>query len=190
MNNIDLLAYTSVILNVLIAYLYKDSKFKYFFIFLALSDVISSILWIFFNISSQTLWLPFDYLIVMSIHQKWFIRFKYPIILGLFPILVGNIFTNTLSQHFLSLLAALIIFFLFLKMFVTSMIRLSKINIFFFCIIFNQLISSLNFVAFLNDITLGMNIYFVGIISQIIIKFLLIFVRNDASFSVKANFKR
>lgn len=161
------------------------SKHFYFFLFLGVSDLIAGILWFGFNVSSQTFWIPFFYLIVFSISKDYFIKNIKNILLGFIIILILNFYSTTYIQYIFVLLANIIILTIFARYLYWEFIQNDKISLFYMIMTFYGLFSLSKSILLVSNIKLGMNAYFVGTILQIVIGLYLIFVRRDVKISLK-----
>ena len=177
----EILSYLATILGVIIAVVYWKTNYSYFFSFQALSDLASFVLWTFFSLSSQTLWIPIHYLIASSVDKKFFVsNWKY-ILVGLVAVLIFNFFTTNVIQQYSVLATSFIVLFVFLRWFVMYYFNSDRINIFFLILIFHETIKVIKFLAILNDIDVGLNIYFAGVLIQIIVGVILVIIKNKVS---------
>jgi hypothetical protein len=179
------LAYTSIFITVLVAFFYRQNKMNFFFILLAINDIIGIIASSFFSLSGQIFWIPINYLLLFSIHKQLWEKLKWLIILGIIPVIILNYFSSAQHQHYIVLFVNLFLISVFIKRFITGIISQNQISLFYFGLILLESIVIFNFVALLKDIKFGLNVYFAGLIGMIIIKIFLIIIRDGVSIKLK-----
>ncbi len=184
MKTFEILRYLSVFIGLLVACYYWKNKYRYFFTILAVNDIVSLLLWVLFSFSGQIFWIPFTYLLIFTI---WEIPSKQKylfVLLGLFPILLINYYSTNLFQQYFVIVSHIIILFLFIRKFIFIIFDKGIVNLFYIFIIIYEVVIILNFIAILSKIQVGINVYYVGMIIQIIVRMVLIYVRNGKSISL------
>lgn len=176
---IKIVPYIAILLNVCIAYVYRKSSYNYFFFLLALNDLISLVLWNLFNISSQAFWIPLNYLLVFSIHKRFRNKWKIWVLIGLFPILILNYHSNTSIQHYFILIVNFALLFMFLRLFSRKIFSFNELNLFYLILIFYESLVIIRFIAIIADVDLGVNVFYVGVIIQILISIALLIIRKS-----------
>jgi len=94
----EYIALLSAAVWLIVPFVHYKSKHFIFFLFLGFSDLIASILWFGFHLSSQTFWIPTFYLIVLSVDRAFFFNKIKEIILGFAVVLILNHFSTTYVQ--------------------------------------------------------------------------------------------
>lgn len=178
MTFLNLLPYIGIIISLTLAYYYRDRKFRLFFILSGLSDLISGVLWLIFFKSSQDFWIPILYLTVFSVHEKFLLNHGKTVLVGFIFVLVLNYFTTTQVQYYVVLFGNFYLLFIFLRYFTRDIISSNNISVFYFLLVLYEVIIVLNFTALVRNIQLGLNVYYIGIIIQILIKVYLIFIHK------------
>lgn len=173
-----LLPWIGVIASLTLAYYYRDRKFRLFFILSGLSDLISGLLWLIFSMSSQDFWIPILYLTVFSVNEIFLLNYRKIVLAGFIFVLILNYFATTQVQYYIVLLGNFYLLFIFLRYFAREIISSNNISVFYFLLVLYEVIIVLNFTALVRNIQLGLNVYYIGIIIQIIIKVYLIIIHK------------
>jgi len=183
MKEYDIIAHTSVFIWAIMPYFYRRHKHFFFFLFLAMNDVIGVLLWNVFSISGQTSWLVFNYLMLVSINRDYFIKNLRIFLIGIIPISVIVMFLGPSQIVFLCFLVHLAIFFFFIKYLLSDYLLSGIVNKHYIILSFYLLISIFKLLAFMREITVGIEAFFVGTFVQIFIGIILIYLqlRNDES---------
>lgn len=179
--NFHTVTHISTILTIILAFVYWKSSFRYFFLIHALTDASSLILWQVFSMSSQTLWIPLDYLLVFSLSKDFLAKNKHWILGGLIPILFLNFYSTTTIQHYFSLITSVIIMFVFLRYFVIELVNNNRLSMFFILMLFDVALTIVKFIAILRELEVGINVYYTGVFIQIFIAIVLILIRKGAT---------
>jgi hypothetical protein len=179
---LQLLTISVTILN---AVYFWRSKLRFYFLFLALMDFLSFILWFFLPIVPQYIWVPLTYLLLFSLYEDFFKKFIIYILLGLVPVLIINHNLSTTEQHYFVMSVNIILLFLFIKEFMREFLNLNRIDLVYGGIILYQSIIVLNFIAIIRDIQFGATIYFAGMIAILLVKIWLIIIRNSKGIYIK-----
>lgn len=185
MKSFEYISLLSVMVWVIVPFFFYQSKHFWFFLFLGVNDVIASLFWFGFGLSSQTLWVPVYYLIVLSIDEEFFFNKRKKIIFGFLVVLIFNYYSTTFIQSGFVLIAQIIIFTIFVRYLYWAYIKENKKNFFYAVMTFYSLFSVYKSVLTVGNINTGLNDYFVGIIIQIFIGLILIFMKRDFLFSFK-----
>ena len=169
------LTYISVVLSLGLAYYYRNRQFRFFFILSGLNDLISTILWnLHLSNSSQNFWIPINFLLLFSAHEDFFLKWKKFILGGLILVIGLNFFSTTQIQHYFVLIINLYLLLVFLKFFASNVITSNKISLFYFLLVLYEIHVVINFLALIRNLQLGIHIYYIGLIAQIIIKSILL----------------
>ncbi len=174
----------STIVWIIVPLFYFKSTHFWFFLLLGVSDVVASILWFGFGLSSQAVWIPAFYLFVFSIDERFFIKKIKVILLGFAIIQIVNFYSSTYFQYMFVFLANIIILTIFLKYLYWGFVENNKPNIFYLAMTFYGLLSVYKSVLTVVNINLGMTNFFVITIFQIFIGLILIFIERDVLFSL------
>ncbi|PIQ08517.1 MAG: hypothetical protein COW71_11385 [Ignavibacteriales bacterium CG18_big_fil_WC_8_21_14_2_50_31_20] len=175
----------STIIWMLIPFLLKKSKHFFFFLFAGLSDAIGLTLWYSLHLSSQIIWIPLFYLMVLGIDKNFFIRKIKLILTGLIPILIINYYSTTYFQYLFTFVANIIITTIFARYFYWVFIKNSKVSLFYLLMTIYGLFLVYKSILIVVNINLGLNAYYATTLVQIFIGLFLIFVRKDYQFSLK-----
>ena len=117
----------------------RTTKYLNYFIVLALSEITSFVLFLFFNIDQYLIFIFYSYLLVISIIQLNYIK-RFSIlflILGLCTIIISLFFPNI--KHFIFVSLHLIILIIFLKSFILEMLNKKIFLLFGLLLIFYEL---------------------------------------------------
>lgn len=185
MKTYESIAFLSLIVWLAVPLIHYKSKHFWFFLFLGLNDVASGILWFGFGLSSQTLWIPFYYLIVLSIDKEFLFNNWKIIVFGFILVLVLNYYSTTFIQNGFVLISHTIILTLFIKYLFWGFVENNVISLFYVVMTFYGMFSVYKFVLMLNSVHHELSIYFVTTIIQIIIGMYLIIQKRDIQFLFK-----
>jgi len=136
---------------------------------LALTDAIGIILWSVFSVSSQVIWMPFHYLVMVMLFKDHFFKWMKHYLAGFVLIYILNYLVLDHHQVFFVFVVHLIIFSLFTKQFIGAFYQDNAFSIFYFLLIFYEVITIFKVLAFMRDITVGIEVFFVGTLVQIFI---------------------
>ena len=146
MKPFELITYLSILLSLLVAYLYRKHQFKFFFLLSALNDFIGFLLWIVLRKSGQDFWIPVSYLLLFSINAKFYKKFRNYIWLGFIFILIVNYFSTTIFQYYFILVSNIILFFIFARYFIREFLSTNKMSYFYFALVLYEILIILNFI--------------------------------------------
>lgn len=153
---------------------YRSSKHFFFFLVLAATDLSTVLISKIFHDFPQALWVSFSYLTVAVINRNNIQKNKYIIIIGLLlSTILGINISSTLQLYFV-LIIQIILFFIFAKYLVSIFFEENKIDLFYLTMFFYEVLSILKFIAYLKQISTGLNFYFAVNILQILIGMFLI----------------
>lgn len=175
----------SIAIFILVAIYYWKGQYKYFFLFNSISDIISVILWEVFKLSSQSLWIPFNYLLLFSVDKNIFISKRYLIILGLISILFLNYFSTTFIQYVFVLVIHIILLFIFTRYFYKKYLSSNKLDLFYILMIIFEMNIIIRLLAIIREVNLGVNVFYASMIIQMLIGIFLIIIRKGAVISFK-----
>ncbi|MCB0745945.1 MAG: hypothetical protein KDC52_19135 [Ignavibacteriae bacterium] len=170
-----IIAFISTLVWLTMPIVYRNNRHFYFFLFLALNDSLSIILWTVFSVSSQLLWIPIHYLILLSYERYWLTKYKFWILIGFIPILILTYFSTTKIQLFYVLVTNIALFLLFVKPLVVKFFN-SHLNLFYLVMSFYELITITKLIIFIKKGFLGMEAFYIGTIFQIIMGIVLIYI--------------
>jgi len=174
----------SIIVFILVVFCYWKSRHKYFFLVNSLSDIISTASWLIFNFSSQTLWIPLNYLLLFSVDKNIFISKRYLFIFGLIPMLFLNYFSTTFIQYVFVLVIHIILLFIFTRYFYNKYLNDNKLDLFYISMIIFEINIIIRLLAIIREVNLGVNIFYASMIIQILIGIFLIIIRKGASIRI------
>ncbi|PIQ08109.1 MAG: hypothetical protein COW71_13540 [Ignavibacteriales bacterium CG18_big_fil_WC_8_21_14_2_50_31_20] len=166
----------------IIPFFIRKSKHFLFFLFAGLSDSLGLTLWYSYHLSSQAIWIPLFYLMVLGIDKPFFLKNIKVILTGLILILIINYYSTTYNQYLFTLIINLIITIVFARYFYWEFIKNTKFSLFYLAMTFYGFLSLYKSVLMVSNINLGLNAYYVDTIIQIFIGLFLIFIRKDISF--------
>ncbi|MBK7107080.1 MAG: hypothetical protein IPH62_17550 [Ignavibacteriae bacterium] len=172
----EIIAYFSVFIWTIVPIFYRSNKHFYFFLLFAINDLSSVIIDILFSFSTTALWIPSTYLIVLSLDKDFFFKHKYFIGIGLIiSIFLG--FNSSITFHMYFVLASqIILFILFSRFLISIYLDENRIDIFYLTMIFYEALTIFKIIAFLNQLSSGLNIYFATNAIQILIGLFLIYI--------------
>lgn len=171
----QIISYSSIIIWAIIPFFYRSNKHFYFFVLLALTDISSYFLNLVFLVSSQILWIPFSYLTIFSLNRDFFSKYKIQIIVGFFLAIIAGIYSSNIFQMYFVLATQIILFLLFTRFFISIFLNENKINSFYLVMIFYMALSVFKIIAFLRELSSGLNIFYATIMMQILIGLFLIY---------------
>jgi hypothetical protein len=130
------------------------------------------------KISAQMVWLPVNYLLLFSLNKQFLKKHKYWILGGLAAVVIINFYFTNTQQHYYVLITHVFLLFLFIRLLVTEIYKSNIVSIFYVVIIFYETLIILRFFPMILNLELGVNIFYVGIIFQILISIVLIIVKD------------
>lgn len=184
---ITVLINTIVILDFTVAVVYRKHPYNFFFLLLALNNILGIFLWYAFSLSGQAIWIPICYLLLLSTNLKFSLQWKWFAFIGFIIVMIINYFSNTIIQHYIALLTNLVLFFIFFRLFVKELFSNSEINFFFLMLVLYETIMIFNFVAIIKEVEIGIYIYHAGMIFQLLLKILLISLYKNPSLKLKTD---
>jgi len=167
----------STLVWVVLPYFYRKHNNFYFFLFLAFTDISSIILWHIFSISSQLLWFPINYLMLFALNRDFFVRYIYYILLGIIPVTLISYILPSQQQVFACFLLHLVIFIIIFKQVLSDYLISNRFKIYYMMLSFYILINLFKFLAFMREITIGIEAFYVGTFVQIFIGIILIYLQ-------------
>jgi len=170
----NIIVYTSILIWVLLPFFYRNHQNFYFFLILALIDGIGFVLWNVFGISSQFIWMPFNFLLLVMIFPNHFFRYKLIYLIGFLLIFTLTFFISSPIQVFFCLVVHLVIFLLFAKEFLAEFYLNNSFSIFYLLLLFYEIIMIFKLLAFMRELSVGLDVFYVGTLVQAIVGILLI----------------
>lgn len=175
---IALVTSLTTIFDSVVAIVYRKHAYNIFFFLLALNNILGIILWYAFNLSGQTLWIPMCYLILISTNIKFSLKFKWFVLIGFLLVIVLNLFSTTIEQHYIALLLNFILFLIFVRLFVKEILLNGELNYFYLILVLHQVLMINNFVAVIRELNIGAYVYYAGLIFELFLKILLIVIHK------------
>ena len=181
----NILLYTSILVWALAAFKqYKTSYFN-FFLLNALSDPITRILFLGFNLMPGSFYPTFILLKNFSLTN----RFKLPLILATsivvlsISLFIGN---NTFWLYLLCMILTLLIFFTLVNKLIEHINQTRSFSLFLIMLVFYQLIGLIKYAAILLDLYRGSISFYLAGFSQVFLGIGIIFVNiNTKNFPIK-----
>jgi hypothetical protein len=146
---------------------------------LAIADISGFFIYHLFAISGQAIWIPIYFLLLFSLNINIFLKWKYWILGTTLLALVLNFYTTNTQQQYFVLCVNVFFLVRFVMFFIRHYLYKSKINLFYILMIISESVTVISLLAVLYEIYSGLNIFFAGMIIQIIIGILLIFTSNN-----------
>lgn len=180
-----IITFISIFFSILLAFLYRKHILRLYVLLQALDETSGILIWLILNKSGQSLWIPIDYLMIFSVFQLQFTDYAKIYLWGIFPILIVNYFSTTQIQQYFCIIAHCIILFLFFRILIKKIIHTEKLDLLYSALIISHVIVIINLISIIRDVKIGIEIYFAGIIADILIKIFLIIAKNGVSFNIK-----
>lgn len=144
---------------------------------LAFIDGIAMAIHVIFDYSPQIHWLFFHYLALVMLFRDKFFEKKNLYLSGLVPIIIMTFVFDRDIHVFLCFVIHLLIFLLFTKEFIIHYFEKNIFDIFYLLILFYETLNIFKLLAFMREIIVGIEIYYVATLVQIFIGILLIFIQ-------------
>ncbi|MFZ1289595.1 MAG: hypothetical protein WAR79_05880 [Melioribacteraceae bacterium] len=171
-----IIATISIIIWAIVPIFYRSNKHFYYFLLLAATDITSFLINHFFHVSAQILWIPFTYFIVLTFNRDFFLKYKILILGGLLIAILAGIYSTNIFQMYFVLISHIILFVLFSRIFISIYLNKNRIDIFYIIMVFFEALTVFKIIAFLRQLSSGLNIYFATNILQILIGLFLIYL--------------
>lgn len=175
----------STVVWTLVPVFYRKHRHFYFFFFLIMNDLVGRLLNAFIPVPKQMAWLTFNYFMLISFNKDHLNRYWKYYLFGIIPIIIVSYNISSSQQIQILFFIHIIIFLIFIKYFLSHFFSQNEIDLFYFMMIFYELITLFKFLAFLREITVGIEVFYVGNIIQIFIGILLIIMQLRLSYKEK-----
>lgn len=172
----EIIGIISIFIWAIVPIFYRSNKHFYFFLIFAINDLSSILIRIFFSFPTTALWIPSTYLIVFSFDKNFLFKYKYFIGVGLIIAIFLGFNSSITFQMYFVLASQIILFFLFSRFLISIYLNENRIDIFYLTMIFYEALTIFKIIAFLHQLSSGLNIYFATNIIQILIGLFLIYL--------------
>ena len=174
MKSWEIIGLISIITWTIVPFFYRSSKHFYFFLVLTAADLSTIIISRIFHDFPQVLWVPFVYLSLAMVNRYKIYKNRYLIFAGLMISTIVGINSSVVIQMYIVLIVQVLSFFIFARYLISIFIEENKIDFFYLTMVFYEVLNILKLIAYLKQLSSGLNFYFAVNILQILIGIFLV----------------